>query len=437
MEPAAAVAAPPHLGRYDASPAPQVADPGRGWHDDAVTSGTNARDAVDRRLYLHVGHAKTGTSYLQTVFWGSQAALADAGLHLPLRGHNEHFLLALALRDDLDPALDSASAYALPDRLVAELRDAAPERVLISHEVLAVTDAAAAARFRSRLADQLEDYELHVVLTVRDLRRQIPAEWQQRVKTRSTVPYEEFLDLVVRRQAGGRNFWISQDTPDVAERWRGDLPPERVHIVTTPPRGAAPTLLLERFCRVFDVDPGLLDPDVARVNESLGVAQAELMRRVNVALGKRMTEPRAGYNRVARNGLANRVLAQQAGEQIDLPERLDEWCSDEAERIVAHIASQGYDVVGDLDDLLPVPRTGATNPFEVDEQELAAAAVGGLAALLNQRLEDVQRLQEVRRELRETKQQLARLEQDEQQRREQRGPLTDRARAVRERLRRM
>ena len=35
--------------------------------------------------------------------------------------------------------------------------------------------------------------EVHLVLSVRDLVRQIPAEWQENVKHRSTITYEEFL----------------------------------------------------------------------------------------------------------------------------------------------------------------------------------------------------------------------------------------------------
>lgn len=353
-----------------------------------------------QRLYLHVGHAKTGTSYLQSVLWGSREVLARAGLVLPLQGPGDHFHLALSLRGDLDESMDGPGALTVEDRLVDQLRELDSPRVLVTHEVLSAVSAAEAARFRARLAG----YEVHIVLTVRDLRRQIPAEWQQRVKTRGTLTYEDFTRGVVDRSARGRKFWLVQDTVDVAERWRGDLPHERVHVVTTPPPGAPPPLLLERYCQVLGVDPALLDTEVSRSNESLGAAQVELLRRVNVALGERLPHPRAGYNRVAKNDFANQVLAAQQGERLDLPAHLDQWCRTEAERIVDHIRVSGYDVVGDLDDLVPAPRTSAPAAVEVSDAQVAGAAVDGIAALLVQRHADVKQIQQLRQALRQQEQ---------------------------------
>jgi hypothetical protein len=352
---------------------------------------------AERRLYLHVGHAKTGTSYLQSAFWGSRAALANSGLLLPLGGPGHHFGLALALRGDLDESMDAPMAFTAEDRLVAQLSRSNAPRALVTHEVLAAVSAAEAARFCARIRDR----EIHIVLTVRDLRRQVPAEWQQRVKTRSTVTYEKFLDGVVNHAERGAKFWRVQDTFDVAERWRGGLPADRVHIVTTPPAGSAPTLLLERFCSVLGVDPDLVNTEQSRRNESLGAQQVELMRRVNVALGDRLPHPRAGYNRVAKNEFANAVLAAQGGARLELPASLDAWCAGEAQRIVDQIRSAGYDVVGDLDDLLPPVRHGAGDTPITDEL-VAASAVDGIAALLVQRDEDVKRIRTLERQLRES-----------------------------------
>jgi hypothetical protein len=239
------------------------------------------------------------------------------------------------------------------------------------------------------------------VLTVRDLRRQIPAEWQQRVKTRSTLTYEKFLEGVVDHSERGAKFWRVQDTYDVAERWRGDLPAEHVHIVTTPPAGSAPTLLLERYCQVLGVDPSVVDTEQSRRNESLGAQQVELMRRVNVALGDRLPHPRAGYNRVAKNEFANAVLAAQGGSRLELPASLDQWCSGEAQRVVDQIRSAGYDVVGELDDLLPPVRGDSADIQTITDEMVAASAVDGIAALLVQRDEDVKRIRALERQVRD------------------------------------
>lgn len=347
-----------------------------------------------RRCYLHVGTPKTGTSFLQSAFWASRDALATQGLELPLRGPRDHFWLTLALRGRLDDSMDSAGAHTVLDRLTQDLRGRRASRLLISHELLAPVDADQAARLHELLAD----HEVHVVITARDYARQIPAEWQQSVKHRNKATYEQFLtDLVARRSY----FWAMQDVADVAARWRGSLPPERVHVVTVPAPGAPPGLLLERFCSVLEVDPRSLTTDATRANPSMGMAQTELLRRVNSALGDRLPHPRAGYAQVVKEQLGNRILAAQDGERPVLPARLEGWCRETAQEMVGRLELAGYDVAGDLAELLPARRAEAAEPpgeqTPVSDAEVAAAAVQALASLLDERHRDLEELRRLHR----------------------------------------
>lgn len=350
--------------------------------------------APTRRCYLHVGSPKTGTSYLQSVMWASRPALAEQGLSLPLRGVGDHFRLTLLLRGLLDEAMDPPMAFDVLDRLAAELPTLSGDRLLISHELLAPVRTK-----RTRLLlDVLGDYEVHVVITARDLARQVPAEWQQGVKHRATLSYEDFLSRVVDRKA--EHFWAVQDVADVARRWGADLPPERVHVVTVPQRGAPAGTLLERFCSVLEVDPGPLVTDAARANPSMGAQQAELLRRVNIALGERLPHPRAGYARVAKDHLGDRVLAAQGGLPLSLPSRLDDWVREASQLMVDRISEQGYTVVGDLEELMPAARTGGGGSEPVTEAAVLDAAVEAIASLLNQRHRDLEEMRTLRRSAR-------------------------------------
>jgi len=348
--------------------------------------------AATRRCFIHVGSPKTGTSYLQSVLWDSKPALLEHGLELSLR-LRDHFMLTLALRGLLDETMDPPAAFTVLDRLGAALRRSTADTVLISHELLAPVSAERA----KDLHDLLSDFDVHVLVTARDLARQVPAEWQQGVKHRSTRTYEAFLTTVVERRA--QHFWAVQDVADVAARWRGSLPAERVHVVTVPQRGAPPGTLLERFCSVIGVDPAGLDTETARPNPSMGAQQAELLRRVNVALGDRLPHPRAGYARVAKNHLGDQVLAAQDGMPLRLPHRLDAWAQDTAREIIARVRSEGYTVVGDLDELLPVATAAGADLDDLDdvtalipEEAVAASAVDAIAALLDQRHHDLEEL---------------------------------------------
>jgi hypothetical protein len=332
-----------------------------------------------RRCILHVGCPKTGTTYLQDILWGSSDALARQGFRMALDDADDHFLLTLALRGRYDPEVDSPRGRDVLERLARDLRSPRPEHVVISHELLASVEADRV----HELLDLLDDYEVHVVITARDLARQIPAEWQQQVKTRAQQPYGRFVNRVVNRRA--RHFWAVQDVPEIAARWGRDLPPERVHVDTVPPRGSAPEVLLARFCTAIGLSPFGLSRESARMNQSLGYEQTELLRRVNIALGDRLPHPRDGYNHIVKFWFAEEVLAQQpASQPLTLPGRCADWCVSAAKDMVVHVEQAGYQVHGDLDELIPHCERAQSAPRPTDT-EVAAASVEALATMLAER----------------------------------------------------
>ena len=135
----------------------------------------------------------------------------------------------------------------------------------------------------------------------RDLARQIPAEWQENVKHRSTIRYAKFLRQIQDPARASRIsswFWSVQEIPDVLNRWGHDLPPERIHLVTVPPPGGAPELLWKRFSQAFGLDGLDLDLEAERVNPSLGVPETALIRRINRAANRQL--PPADYRPLVR-----------------------------------------------------------------------------------------------------------------------------------------
>ena len=111
------------------------------------------------------------------------------------------------------------------------------------------------------------------MLSVRDLVRQIPAEWQENVKHRSGMSYARFLARITDPARNSRIaswFWSVQEVPEILDRWGADLPPERIHLVTVPSPGGAPDLLWKRFSQAFGLEGIDLVLEDERVNPSLG-----------------------------------------------------------------------------------------------------------------------------------------------------------------------
>ena len=332
-----------------------------------------------KRLFLHVGTPKTGTTYLQSVLWANKPALRDHGLLLPLDRVRDHFFLSNLGRDDEeDVANMPPRALTAWDRMLDEVRTWQGD-VLISHELFAMTDTDRAPWIVESLTSVAD--ELHPVITARDLARQIPAEWQQTVKHGRTHRLREYYELV-RSGDDSILFWDAQDLARQAAMWRQGVPSHRVHLVTLPQPGAEPGLLWRRFAGVVGIDPASVDTSMTTPNESLGVVEIELLRRVNEFAPTEAGKPLQQL--MTRQVLAEGVLADRPGaRRFGPPPEEHPWVVERGTAMVDELRTLPIDVVGDLDELLPPAEpAGGPVPDDVTDIDLAPVAVEAVSGVL-------------------------------------------------------
>ncbi|MGH3413893.1 MAG: hypothetical protein ACRDPH_12520 [Marmoricola sp.] len=341
------------------------------------------------RVVLHVGTPKTGTSAVQDALFNRRDQLAKQEVLYPGDRFDAHFLAALDLMELPWGGLEQQSAGAW-DRLADEVRDWSGTAI-ISHEILGRASRLQAARALESLGGS--GAEMHVVVSARDLARQLPAEWQENVKHRRTLTYHEFLDRIrdpERSAEISQWFWSVQEVPDVLARWADTLPPDRVHVVTVPPSGSDPDLLARRFADALGLAE--IPSDGSRSNVSLGVAESALVRRLNERLD--MVLPNHHYREFVRELLVHRNLSlRRESPRLTVPEEVHDWTVELGRQWADELAARQYAVVGDLDDLVPAPQQLAfADPDAPDEAEVAAAGVRALAASVteNARLRDVE-----------------------------------------------
>jgi len=356
---------------------------------------------VSTKVVVHVGTRKSGTSYVQKVLRDSAPQLAAQGVDLTYKrwiGHRERQLAPLRHMAETG---DDAGARENVAWMV-ERFSSMPE---ITH-VLTLEDL---AELPPQVADLymggLAQFDLHLVVTARHWGVVLPSEWQQNVKERYTGTYTDYLAAVrERRGPEAETFLARQDLPSILTRWGHLLPPERVHVLVVPPRPANKDLPLDMFCGLVGLDPAPLIKPRGTINDSLGQDQAEMLRRVNVALGDRLPDRDGDYAHGVREWLTRETLMRSSRSKVLLPPDYVAWCREESMR--QRDAAAAYHVVGDVADLV-VPEDLPTADPEVGDAAVAQQAVATLADLAVVHHRDAVVTQEQLRALRAERDELA------------------------------
>jgi hypothetical protein len=331
-----------------------------------------------RRAYIHIGLPKTGTSYLQQTLWGSRQALAETGVLIPgerhqIQRHAIWDLMGRRLRGVGQPEI-AGSWPALVDTVQAWAGDT----VLLSEEFLVH----ARRRHVRQIVDAFGQAEIHVVVTVRDLNRAIGSMWQQEVAKQLTMPWPEYVAAVRNpsnaKSMAGIAFWLRYDLEKILATWETAIPRERIHVLTVPPAGSPATVLLERFAQATGIEYDALTRADGPVNPAVGVMGTEVLLRLNHDLASLDERQYLHLMRVLRKGLAQAPDVKQPS----LPSSERAWAARKADEVIGWLDSGGYDVVGDLTDLLPPTKESTADDWQpVADRQLAETALAALAHL--------------------------------------------------------
>lgn len=331
-----------------------------------------------KTVFVHIGLGKTGTSTLQRALTEQKAALAELGIEVPGTRHQETRRAVYDLmgrRIGGSDRRDNSKVTGAWKPFAESISTSQVPTVVFSEEMLAL----ARPRVVKRLVDSLAPRRVVVVVTVRDLGRVLGSYWQQMVMMGRTESLAEFLKAVRDPEAGpasaGVGFWMRQDLIRTLNAWEAAVPRADIRIVTLPAPGQPPDLLNDRFAAVIGAPPGLLRGSKSKGNASVGVPEAEVVRRLNDHLAGSIQEnQRLNLMRVVRAGLVDRE-----SEQIAVPAGEFDWIKERAEQMVSELESRGYQVVGSLDDLAPQP--GPESAQACTDREVADAALAALAAV--------------------------------------------------------
>ncbi len=230
---------------------------------------------------LHIGPHKTGSTAIQVAMFRARPELAAHGVYYPGRRRRRR-----EASEELFAAIDDGTSEGTLkrwDALCREVAAAEATRVCVSDELFGKASDTTAAR----IVHDLGGREPHIVLVARRLDAYLPSQWQERVKSGVCESYDSWLRIVLGddvRHSEHSNVWRSHDITTIVDRWQQLVGPDRVTLIISDESDRA------QLPRVFEAMLGLpremleLDPD--RSNQSLALAEVEMIRAVTGALSR-------------------------------------------------------------------------------------------------------------------------------------------------------
>ena len=329
-------------------------------------------------VLLHIGPQKTGSTAIQMAMHLQRDDLARHGVHYAGAKH--------APREAGWAVLGKGSAVGRPaaravawERLVAEIAEAPLPRVCVSNEDFALADDAAAGR----IVEGTGPDRTHLVFVARRVDKLLPSHWQERVKARLTLSYEDFLAQSLAPGAADwetQLLWGPQDVAATVQRWGRYVDLDRITVIVADERDR--TVLPRAFEALLDLPTGLLVPPEERSNSSLSYPATEALRRIN-QLGYDEGWTPTEYWRLVQAGILLRLKERPDTDQPRLrgiPARFFDAVAERGDRQIEDLRAAGVRVIGDPERLRIAGRVEPVEPpapVETVPLDLLADVVGG------------------------------------------------------------
>jgi hypothetical protein len=330
---------------------------------------------------IHIGPQKTGSTALQWALHHARDELRRHGVVYPGPGPRIREAAEFGLgfrRDDGQEASERAWRRLL--RQIAK----APRLACISHEAFGRADD---DQIRA-IVEKLGGERPHVVAVARRYDSLMPSQWQQRVKAKVTLSYDEWLRTVLSADGhdhpSWRNLWVPHDTVTLLERWAEVTGSDNITLIVGDERRR--DLVPQTIEQLLGVPSGTIDlGTVPQANTSMSYPQVELLRQLNLAF-KRHGWSGADYHALVRRGVVLTLLnSPRSPDEPRLPP-LPRWARDRlvelSDRRIDGLRGLPVRIVGDLENLRVSPVDAPEDigpPVEQVSMSTVALALEGMA----------------------------------------------------------
>jgi hypothetical protein len=331
----------------------------------------------EKRLIIHPGFHKSGTTALQEAFALNRPLLRENGIFYPPIGSKAHHRVAWALTQrpwGWNRRGGERTPEKYWDRMASRINGAKEETVILSSEFFSEIDGERIRKIRS----EIKGRDIQILFTLRPLAKLLPSSYQQYLKYGITIEYEDWLHAILDKPGESKvspTFWKRHSHGKVVARWVDIFGKSNVTLLIV--NEAQPTFLFDEINKFLNLPTGTLNAAPSGSNRSLTMEEISLLLELNRQFPKERVWDeyevfvRAGYIR----HLTDHVPPAADKARLLTPQ----WAVDKANElgkvIQKELLGTGVKIIGDVDSLgnsvVPIGTSSYTD--SIDIKTVAAA----------------------------------------------------------------
>lgn len=357
-----------------------------------------------KRVIIHAGFHKSGTTALQHSFAASSDLFAAHDIYYPPSSRQAHHRAAWGLtgrvwgwRNNGGKAI-SGSEW---DGLVRRIKRS-NQTVLISSEFFTE----AKREHLERIRKDLQGLPIEIVFTSRPFVKILSSSYQQFLKYGVRFRYDAWLDEMFHRHEGSKvtpTFWPRSQVDEVVAMWADVFGTTNVKVILADE--GSPRFIFDQFEEILGLAQGSLQLPEVGLNRSMTLEETHLLFLINGIYDR--SNGWDEYRAMIRDGyvrfLADRTSPREGAARLPTPQ----WAVDESLALTARhldaISRKGVEIRGDRERYLgaSVPTGEYEAPQGIDI-ELAAQFLASYRYQIVQHMPLNVLLRELRRRLRRT-----------------------------------
>lgn len=332
---------------------------------------------TERRLIIHAGFHKSGTTALQEAFDAQSEELKRAGITYPNKNRRAHHRIAWALSEKTWGWGKRGGEKVSPrewQQLVKSINRSDENTIVISSEFFSELDGNAIRKF----INAIKNRKVQVVFTLRPLVKLLGSSYQQYLKYGIRADYEEWLHSVLDKPGESKinpTFWLRHFHGRVVGKWVDALGFQAVTVLIVDE--SRPQFLFDAMNQYLGLPQGFLKAQETGSNRSLTMEEIALLLEIN----RRFPRERnwEEYEIFIRGGYIRTITDLIAPSTFSGKLLTPRWAIDKGNEIGAinkrELLATNAQIVGDIDslDTAEVAEGNALYPKQISIDVVAQA----------------------------------------------------------------